>query len=96
VRLNVYSQELLVGGDKDLRLPPTSLVVKEADTGVKYSAVRLYLHSSGRLHQTPEDDDRSAITFWLPKSPSRREIFASQLEALAQWVRKAPPETGLD
>jgi hypothetical protein len=96
MRINVYSQELLLAGDKDMRLPQTTLVVKQADTKVTYSAVRLYLHSSGRVHQTHEDDDRSAVTFWLPKSPDRRELFAQQLEALAHWVRQAPPETGLD
>ena len=31
-----------------------------------WTAVRLYLHSSPLLHHTPQDDDRSAITLWLP------------------------------
>lgn len=96
MRTNIYSQELLVGGDQDLRMPQVDLVTKEADTGVVYSAVRLFLHSSDRLHQTLVDDDRSAVTFWLPKSKDRREVFAGQLEALARIVRQAPPETGLN
>lgn len=96
MRINIYSQELLLAGDKDMRLPQVAAVQQEADTGVIYSAARLFLHSSGRLHQTAEDDDRSAITFWLPKSTDKRTRFADQLEALARIVRSAPPETGLD
>lgn len=42
------------------------------------------------------DDDRSAVTLWLPKSPDRREDFAKALEEMAALVRSAPAETGLD
>jgi len=97
MRLNIYSQELIL--DDDLprcNSPRIQLVTKEADTGVTYSAVRMYLHSSEMLHRPPEDDDRSGITFWLPKSPSRREMLAAQFRALAELVTQAPPETGLD
>jgi hypothetical protein len=71
MRLNVYSQELLLDGAAETQ-PIIELVQQEADTGITYSAVRYYLHSSTRLHQPPQDDDRSAITFWLPKSKYRR------------------------
>ena len=43
-----------------------------------------------------EDDDRSAVTFWLPKSVSRREAMAKAFEAIAAIFRNSPPETGLD
>jgi hypothetical protein len=69
---------------------------KHADTGVVYSAVRLYLKSPDALHLDEHDDDRSAITFWLPKSQKRRVATAQSLEALAHMIRNAPPETGLD
>lgn len=87
MRINVYSQEL------------TSEVVsiqKKSNTGLVYSAVQVILHSSERLHHPPQDDDRSAVTFWLPKSPERREEFARTLERMAAEVRRAPSETGLD
>lgn len=98
MRINVYSQELLLGDDDDsLDEPITELVEQVSNTGLVYSAVRLFLHSSHRLHHPPEDDDRSAITFWLPKSPTRRERLAQQFEALAAMVRNdAELETGLD
>lgn len=87
MRINVYSQEL------------TSEVVlfeKVSNTGLVYSAVQLMLHSSDRLHHTPEDDDRSAVTFWLPKSPERREALAKAFEQMAGEVRLARAETGLN
>lgn len=102
MRLNVYSQELLIDNvllahlEDENGMPTTELVTKEADTGVVYSGVRLFLRSPEEIHQTLEDDDRSGITFWLPKSDARREVFAQQLEALATYVRVAPPETGLN
>lgn len=87
MRINVYSQEL------------TSEVIrveKESNTGLIYSAAQLILHSSERLHHPPKDDDRSAITFWLPKSASRREEMAKAFEEIAHVFRTAPQETGLD
>lgn len=87
MRINVYSQEL------------TSEVIrveKESNTGLIYSAAQLILHSSERLHHPPKDDDRSALTFWLPKSASRREEMAKAFEEIAHVFRTAQQETGLD
>ena len=61
MRINVYSQELT---------KEVELVSKEADTGITYYGVRLYLASPDILHHTADDDDRSAITFWLPNAKS--------------------------
>ena len=72
------------------------IVEKTSNTGLTYSAVQLILHSSPRLHHPPADDDRSAVTFWLPKSHARREQLAKTFEAMALAVRSAKPETGLD
>lgn len=87
MRVNVYSQELT-----DEVLP----VEKESNTGATYSAVQFVLHSSDKLHHPPQDDDRSAITFWLPKTNERRERLAMSFEYAAQLIRTAKPETGLD
>lgn len=67
-----------------------------SNTGLVYSAVRLILHSSPMLHHPPADDDRSGVTFWLPRTPERREALARAFERMAFLVRNAPPETGLD
>lgn len=87
MRINVYSQELT---------DEVEPIIKESNTGVKYSAVQFMLHSSERLHHSPTDDDRSAVTFWMPKSAERREALAKAFERAARLVRTAPPETGLD
>jgi len=87
MRINVYSQELT---------DEVILIEKKSNTGIIYSGVQIVLHSSERLHHPPQDDDRSAVTFWLPKSKERRNDLASVFERMAHRVRNASPETGLD
>lgn len=87
MRINVYSQELT---------DEIVLIAKPSNTGITYHAVQMILHSSDRLHHPPLDDDRSAVTFWLPKSNARRESLAKAFEAMAELVRSAPTDTGLD
>lgn len=82
MRINVYSQELT----KDVEL-----VSKTADTGITYYGVRMYLASPDILHHTPEDDDRSAITFWIPNAKSySQKDFANLLDEMAELVDTAP------
>lgn len=87
MRINVYSQELT---------DEVNVLEKTSNTGLVYSAVQLMLHSSPMLHHPPQDDDRSAVTFWLPKSKERREALAKAFEQMAIEVRGARSETGLD
>ncbi len=87
MRVNVYSQELT---------SEVLTIEKTSNTGLTYSAVQLILHSTDMLHHPPEDDDRSAVTFWLPKSKKRREELALAFEQMAARVREAKQETGLD
>ena len=87
MKINVYSQE---------QTPEVLLVAKGANTGVTYHAAQMILHSSERLHHPPMDDDRSAVTFWMPRSAERREEMAKAFEQVANLFRTAPPETGLD
>lgn len=86
MRINVYSQELT---DEVLH------IAKDSNTGVVYHGAQLVLHSSERLHHPPMDDDRSAVTFWLPASGARREAMAKAFEQIAAIFRNAPP-SGLD
>lgn len=81
MRINIYSQELT---------DETELVSKESNTGCVYSAVRIFLHSSDKLHHPPEDDDRSAVTFWLPRSSERRAALAAAFRRMAYDVESAP------
>lgn len=56
MRINIYAEELT---------QETEIITKEVD-GRKFFAVRLFLKSAKELHYTKQDDDRSAITFWVP------------------------------
>lgn len=87
MRINVYSQELT---------NEVQVEEKVSNTGLTYTAVRMILHSSEMLHHPPQDDDRSGVTFWLPKTAARREGLALTFERMAKAVREARPETGLD
>ncbi len=87
MRINVYSQEIT--GE-------VHRIEKQSNTGLTYSAVQMILHSSDRLHHPPEDDDRSAVTFWIPRSANNRALLSSALRQMAYLVDTARPETGLD
>ena len=87
MRINVYSQELT---------SEVVLIQKESNTGITYCAAQLILHSSPMLHHPPADDDRSAVTFWLPKSKGRREEMAQAFDRIAEIFRNSPTGTGLD
>lgn len=87
MRINVYSQEVT---------DEVQVVEEKSNTGAVYTGIRYMLHSSEKLHHPPMDDDRSGITFWLPKSQERREALAQTFERMAEAVRNAKPETGLD
>lgn len=63
MRINVYAEEL----PDTLDERAIQRVEKIADTGTTFSGVRIFLKSPDALHDTPEDDDRSAITFWGPR-----------------------------
>jgi hypothetical protein len=45
-------------------------VATTVNSGKTYGGVRVVLHSSPRLHDRPDDDDRSAVTFWFPHADS--------------------------
>lgn len=57
MRINVYAEELT---------EEVKIVEKKIEDGRTFFAVRLFLKSANELHFTPTDDDRSAITFWVP------------------------------
>lgn len=56
MRINIYHEELTT----ETRF--VEVVAK--GTGITYYGVRMFMKSAPELHHTPEDDDRTAITFW--------------------------------
>jgi len=61
MRVNIYAEEL-----PECR--PLERVTKLSETGRRYYGVRLFLKSPKELHDRDGDDDRSAITFWGPRT----------------------------
>jgi hypothetical protein len=59
MRINVYAEELTMDVEVIHKSPAN---VPE----VTFTGVRMYLKSPDELHSDPDDDDRSAITFWVP------------------------------
>lgn len=82
MRLNIYSQELT---------KEVAHIAKVADTGIVYHGVRLYLASPDILHHTDDDDDRSAITFWIPNARSfTRHDLAEVFRRMAELTDELP------
>lgn len=78
MRINVYDEELT--GE-------VTVVTKTADTGLTFWGVRVFLASPDVLHNTADDDDRSAITFWVHHQEDAEEA-ADRLRAAARIVRR--------
>lgn len=57
MRINIYAEELT---------QEVEIVHKKIEDGREFLAVRLFLKSAKELHHSRNDDDRSAITFWVP------------------------------
>jgi hypothetical protein len=71
VRINVYAEELT--GE-------VKIVKTVADTGREQTGLRFFQESPASLHATAEDDDRTAVTFWLHRKGSEgRATFRAAL-----------------
>jgi hypothetical protein len=57
MRVNVYAEELTT----DVQMAHAI-----ADNGNRFYGVRFFLQSPESLHSTELDDDRPAVTFWVP------------------------------
>lgn len=91
MRINIYAEELT--DETELIAKP----VYDPKFGHRtFYGVRVYLKSPSELHSDPEDDDRSAITFWIPwtrKTGYSPEIVRKVLERLLYKLEKAPDGT---
>lgn len=56
MRINVYAEEIT---------HDVTFITKTVD-GRRFYGIRMFLKSPADLHNSVEDDDRSAITFWVP------------------------------
>jgi hypothetical protein len=60
MRINVYAEELT----EEIELVTKTVTDDEFGTRIFYG-IRMYLLSPKELHHSIEDDDRSAITYWV-------------------------------
>ena len=60
MRVNIYAEELPELEDQRA----VRLIEKKSEGGRSYYGIRLHLKSPTELYDTPEDDDRSAVTIW--------------------------------
>lgn len=60
MRLNVYAEEI-TSETQIIR----KVVHTDEGTDETFYGIRMYLLSPKELHHSPDDDDRSAITFWV-------------------------------
>jgi hypothetical protein len=82
VRINIYHEEL---GDE------AKIVWTEPRPGVRYCGLRVFQKSAPELHHRTDDDDRSAVTFWVG-SLDEADAFTGLLgAAIEEERRKAQP-----
>jgi len=87
MRINVYGEELTT---------ETELVIKEVEDEKfgkrSFFGLRFYLESPDQLHSDPDDDDRSAITLWIPWTRAEGHNFNKMglmLDHLMETMYKA-------
>lgn len=80
MRINIYHEELT---------DEVTLVEKDVDDKAfgprTFYGVRVYLKSPEELHHEPDDDDRSAITFWFREGDQAKfvhDIFKNMDETM--------------
>lgn len=71
MRVQIYDEEL----GEELG-EGVELIEQTSRNGQKFYGLRIWLKTCKELldHSTPEDDDRSAVTFWSPSKEKLREL----------------------
>lgn len=82
MRINVYAEELT---------QDVEIIRKAPDNvpDVQFRGVRMYLVSPDQLHDDPDDDDRSAITVWVPwtrRGGHKPEVVVNLLRKMADTL----------
>lgn len=82
MRINIYSEEL-----PDLA-EDVKIVSKTDERGHTHYGVRMFFKSAPELHNRPDDDDRSAVTFWIPYEQGVGHRFDKLVELLGMAMNK--------
>jgi len=77
MRVNVYTEELINGGDQPLaEIVTAEYVSSRTGLPMKNYGLRVFMKSAPELHYIPgRDDDRSAVTFWCGDSRAKLLAF---------------------
>lgn len=92
MRINLYAEELTT---ETQWLSKTTVQRDEAtgrETRRTFYGVRFFLASPDALHDTPDDDDRSAVTLWVPWTAAEGHNWAlveSLIENLGDRLKNA-------
>lgn len=79
MRIHLYQEEIT---------DEVSFVETVTETGRKYIGVRFWLKSHEDLHHTHDDDDRSAVTFWLGTRELAFLYLAKAMDTLKSQIEK--------
>ena len=90
MRVNIYNEEF----------DTVQVVAWKSEPGAVFFGLRFWLKSCQELldHSTPENDDRSAVTFWARSTSELRQLNERVQKAIGRcprprWVNH-PPDTG--
>lgn len=75
MRVQIYQEELGEG---------IELITQTSRNGEKFYGLRIWLRTCQSLldHSTPEDDDRSAVTFWADSEQALNLLVVSMRKAI--------------
>jgi hypothetical protein len=77
MRINIYNEE---------HTDEVQIVWTEPSLGRRFMGIRIFQRSAKELHATPEDDDRTAVTFWVG-SVEAGEKFATAVRKAVETER---------
>lgn len=86
MRVNVYHEELTLEAE---------IVWTEPRPGIRYCGLRIFQKSAPALHHTPDDDDRSAVTFWVGSLAGARQFVGALLAAVTAKGAEPLKEVGI-
>lgn len=82
MRVNVYTEELPENEPSERRVKIVEAEYVSSRTGREMTnyGLRIFLQSPQTLHDSANDDDRSAVTFWCGSSKDGIRAFIDDLE----------------
>lgn len=85
MRVNVYTEELINGGDQPMAdIVTADYISSRTGELMTNYGLRIFLESSPKLHYIPgRDDDRSAVTFWCGDKQSKVFAFLAAVQEVA-------------